>query len=151
MSRHVRLTSRLKLFNAVVTPTFLYGGGTWTLTASCESKIKTTQRRMLRWMLGAGRRKLEPEQEEPEDEPEPLEEECEQDMSHETWIECIVRTTGIVEGHLNRTGLDDWVTAARRKYWRWAGHIARRSDGRWATKLLTWQPEHGRRKRGHPL
>ena len=72
-------------------------------------------------------------------------------MSHETWIEWIVRTAGIVEGHLNRTGLDDWVTAARRKYWRWAGHIARRSDGRWATKLLTWQPEHGRRKRGHPL
>ena len=118
--RHVRLTSRLYLFNAVVTPTFLYGGGTWTLTSDREHKIRTTQRRMLRWMLGAGRRKLEPEQNELADEPEPLEAECEQHMSHETWIDWMIRTTGIVVEQLSRTGLDDWVTAARRKNWRWA-------------------------------
>ena len=51
-SRHVWLTSRLKLFNAVATPTFLYGGGTWTLTASRESKIRTTQRKIDRKSVG---------------------------------------------------------------------------------------------------
>ncbi|CAH2207571.1 jg12303 [Pararge aegeria aegeria] len=29
--------------------------------------------------------------------------------------------------------------------WQWAGHIARRSDGRWGSKLLEWQPRTGKR------
>ncbi len=32
----------------------------------------------------------------------------------------------------------------------WAGHVARRCDGRWATKALDWWPEDGHRKVGHP-
>jgi hypothetical protein len=148
--RHVRLTSRLKLFHATVTPTFLYGSGTWTLTAEMERRIQSTQRRMLRWMLGAGRRKHEPEQPEIEVELEPEEVSEETEMGHEPWLEWIIRTTGIVEAHLGRIGLDDWVTAVRRKKWRWAGHLARRDDGRWATKLLTWRPAHGHRNIGRP-
>ena len=148
--RHVRLTSRLKLFHATVTPTFLYGSGTWTLTAEMERRIQSTQRRMLRWMLGAGRRKHEPEQPEIEVELKPEEVSEETEMGHEPWLEWIIRTTGIVEAHLGRIGLDDWVTAVRRKKWRWAGHLARRDDGRWATKLLTWRPAHGHRNIGRP-
>eukprot|EP00973_Karenia_brevis_P033246 4586825-Karenia_brevis.AAC.1 len=30
--------------------------GTWTLTAERERKIRSVQRRMLRWILGTGRR-----------------------------------------------------------------------------------------------
>eukprot|EP00973_Karenia_brevis_P001490 202808-Karenia_brevis.AAC.1 len=50
---------RMKLFNATVTPCFLYGSGTWTITASCEHTISTAQRKMLRWMLGSGRKMVE--------------------------------------------------------------------------------------------
>ena len=53
---------RLKLFNAVVTPTFLYGSGAWTLRKEAEVKIRSAQRRMLRWILGAGRRPIKAEQ-----------------------------------------------------------------------------------------
>ena len=52
--RHVWLSLRLKL-SAMVAPTFLYGSGTWTLTAERTRQIQTAQRRMLRWMLGVGR------------------------------------------------------------------------------------------------
>eukprot|EP00973_Karenia_brevis_P083001 11508050-Karenia_brevis.AAC.1 len=56
----------------------------------------------------------------------------------------------MVEECQQKLGLDDWVTAARRRKWRWAGHVARRSDGRWSTSLVSWVPENGHRRRGHP-
>ena len=36
----------------------------------------------------------------------------------EPWVDWIVRTTGLVEAHLAKLGIDDWVTAIRRKKWR---------------------------------
>ena len=88
---------------------------TWTLTAEWETSIKTTQRRMLRWMLGAGTKKLETEQAESEDGPEPGEVTEDLDLGLEPWVDWIIRTTGIVEGQLGKLALDDWVTAVRRK------------------------------------
>ncbi|CAH2209543.1 jg2202 [Pararge aegeria aegeria] len=29
--------------------------------------------------------------------------------------------------------------------WQWAGHIARRTDGRWGLKVLEWRPRTGKR------
>jgi hypothetical protein len=151
--RHVRLSSRLKIFNAMVTPTFLYGSGAWTVTAERERKIRTAQRRMLRWILGSGRKPLAPSENddsEDDDISEPEEIECEADMTQESWLDWIRRTTKVAEEHLHKSGLDDWVTAVRRKKWRWAGHLARRSDGRWDRRLLTWSPLEGRQNRGRP-
>ncbi|KAI8424129.1 hypothetical protein MSG28_002725 [Choristoneura fumiferana] len=34
--------------------------------------------------------------------------------------------------------------------WQWAGHIARRTDGRWGRKLLEWRPRIGKRSVGRP-
>lgn len=34
--------------------------------------------------------------------------------------------------------------------WQWAGHIARRTDGRWGGKVLEWRPRAGGRSRGRP-
>eukprot|EP00973_Karenia_brevis_P007712 1047595-Karenia_brevis.AAC.1 len=130
------------------------------MTAAREHKIRTQQRRMLRWMLGA-RRIPNPEpiasssehssdtSSNTESEPDPIEDE-EADMDQETWIEFLRRTTYIAEDCLNRLGLDDWVIAQRRRKWRWAGHLARRDDERWSTKLLSWRPQEGRRCVGHP-
>jgi hypothetical protein len=111
--RHVRLSSRLRLFNAVVTPTFPYGSGTWTLTADRERRIRTTQRRMLRWMLGAGRRRVAANPNEDNDDvTEPEEGNIEEEISQEEWVDWIRRTTGIVEQQLRKNGLDDRCTAA---------------------------------------
>ena len=53
------LSDRLRLFESVVSPTVLYGSETWTLTAEMARLLKTTQRRMLRMILGQGRRRIE--------------------------------------------------------------------------------------------
>ena len=34
--------------------------------------------------------------------------------------------------------------------WNWAGHVARRDDGRWSTAVSTWEPEGGKRRVGRP-
>ena len=69
----------------------------------------------------------------------------------ENYVDWIRRATRIVLGELEKAGLEDWVTLQRRWKWRWAGHCARRTDGRWANEVLAWLPEQGRRNRGHPL
>ena len=81
--------------------------------------------------------------------PEPDEIEGDGDASQEAWIDWIRRTTHVAEEHFTRAGLEDWVAAVKRKHWKWAGHLARRTDGRWSSKLLEWIPV-GRRSRGHP-
>ena len=34
--------------------------------------------------------------------------------------------------------------------WRWAGHVDRMHDNRWAKRCTEWQPREGRRNRGRP-
>lgn len=34
--------------------------------------------------------------------------------------------------------------------WRWAGHVARREDGRWTKKIVQWRPRQHPRTRGRP-
>ncbi|CAH2267257.1 jg14725 [Pararge aegeria aegeria] len=34
--------------------------------------------------------------------------------------------------------------------WQWAGHLARRTDGRWGLKVLEWRPRTGKRSVGRP-
>ena len=54
-NRHYLLQSRLKLFDAVVSSTVLYGSGAWTLTAAREQKLNAAMRKMLRKIVGVGR------------------------------------------------------------------------------------------------
>ena len=51
---------RLKLFHTVVSPTVLYGCSSWVLTARRDHKLKTTQMRMIRCIIGR-KRKVESE------------------------------------------------------------------------------------------
>ena len=62
-------------------------------------------------------------------------------LSHESWVEWVKRTTHIVEEQLAKTGLDDWVTAVRRKLWRWAGHLA--TEARPAARSGCYQVQAG--------
>ena len=50
------LRHRLRLFDAVVSPTMNYASGTWTLTNDHERMIQSTQRKMLRLIIQAKRR-----------------------------------------------------------------------------------------------
>ena len=49
----------LKLFEATVTKSALYGSETWTMTSAMRRRLATTQRQMLRWMVGSWRRVLD--------------------------------------------------------------------------------------------
>ena len=56
--RRYPMKRRMKLFDAVVSGTVLYGCGAWTMTKDRERALQTTQRKMLRKILGKGRRTL---------------------------------------------------------------------------------------------
>ncbi|CAH2236078.1 jg3650 [Pararge aegeria aegeria] len=40
---------------------------------------------------------------------------------------------------IRRTGVTDTAQRVAKLKWKWAGHVARRTDGRWGTKL-EWRP-----------
>jgi len=131
------------------------------MTAEREELPRTTQRRMLRWMLGSFWKRPTISQEAPAEESsssgscsEPDEEAAptheEEKMDEETWVQWMQRCTHTVEGHWARTALDDWSVAQRRREWRLAGHTARRDDNRWSETLLGWEPPVSNRERGHP-
>ena len=68
-SKHYDLYDRLRLCDSIVSPAFLYGSSCWTLTRQAEHFIIRTQRRMLRMILGASRRRVETKKVQNEKEP----------------------------------------------------------------------------------
>ncbi|CAH2230469.1 jg23194 [Pararge aegeria aegeria] len=49
-----------------------------------------------------------------------------------------------------RTRVADIGQRVAKLKWQWAGHIARRTDGRWGLKVLEWQPRTGEISVGRP-
>ncbi|CAH2239535.1 jg21539 [Pararge aegeria aegeria] len=43
-----------------------------------------------------------------------------------------------------RTRVTDIAQLVAKLKWQWAGHIARRNDGRWGLKMLEWRPRTGK-------
>ncbi|CAE8606069.1 unnamed protein product [Polarella glacialis] len=149
------LGHRLRLFSARVTPSVLYGSGCWTMNTDRESTLRTAQRKMLRMMMASGRRLVttdviavagsSAEEEQVGDELE-----SGQTVEEEDWVTWITRVTHFAENQLRKIGVKDWVAAQREKKWQWAGHVARRTDGRWSTMLAAWTPEGEVRRQGRP-
>ena len=52
---------------------------------------------------------------------------------------------------LQRANVVDWVEEQRRRKRRWAGHVARRDDGRWTARMLDWAPVARSRRVGRPM
>ncbi|CAH2209453.1 jg75 [Pararge aegeria aegeria] len=52
------------------------------------------------------------------------------------------------EGIRRRTRVTDIAQRVAKLKWQWAGHIARRTDGRWGSTVLEWQPHAGKRSVG---
>ena len=128
------------------------------MTADRARRLRSAQRRMLRKILGMSRLLVAPSDQakenetssdstETDDELEEWQEDAE--FCLEDWVDWIIRTTHLAEASCVKAKVQDWVQQQRRKYWRWAGHVARRSDGRWSTLLLDWVPV-GSRAQGRP-
>ncbi|CAH2207480.1 jg12778, partial [Pararge aegeria aegeria] len=49
-----------------------------------------------------------------------------------------------------RTRVTDIAQRVTKLKWQWAGHIARRTDGRSVLKVLEWRPRTGKRSGGRP-
>ena len=120
-------------------------------------------------MLAEGRRKIEEttaakagareddsSSEESEEEEEEEEEQEEQGgeveaADLEPWHVWIQRVTGHAMKEMEKAGVEEWTKAVRKRIWWLAGHIARRTDGRWSTSLLDRTPAAGARRVGHQL
>ena len=70
----------------------------------------------------------------------------------ESWVEWIKRVTREAELERDKYGIKSWEAQFRLRKLRWAGHVARLPNERWAKVLLVWQLADGthRRVRGHP-
>ena len=159
------LIHRLRLFNAVVTPSVMYGAGCWTMTGERERKLRTAQRKMLRKMLRMGRKvarqHIDEEAErdstsrsettEPSTEMDEEDEGEDEKKEEETWVEWMIRTARAASCAMQKANVPDWVQEQKRRKWRWAGHVARRTDMRWSTFMLGWVPvKRGARPVGRP-
>ena len=169
------LKCRLRLFDSVVTPTVLYGCSSWTFSVAMNQKLQTTQRRMLRMILGVGRRRTKRVCEVDADENDhsgststssssssssrascssssPPNNGSEQSSSIsntiEPWIDWIKRATAQVEHHMAELNMDSWGITWRRNIWRYAARLAGMPKDRWAVKATTWNAEDCRRARG---
>ncbi len=47
-----------------------------------------------------------------------------------------------------QTKVEDILMTIKNKKWIWGGHIMRRRDNRWTTRVTEWQPRNGRRNQG---
>ena len=46
--------------------------------------------------------------------------------------------------------IDDWVTAVRKRQWKWASKVTQHHVQRWTVRILQWQPNEGVRQVGRP-
>jgi hypothetical protein len=131
LDRDIPVKHRLKLFDAVITPTMLYSSGTWVMTIERQRRLRTTQRRMLRMMLSSKRKYKDNER------------------TVEDYVEWIQRATREVEATMAVYGIQDWVGQQRLRLWQWAGKVARMRDSRWTHEILHWELL-GSRPQGRP-
>ena len=125
-SKHYSLNDRLRLFTAVITPTVLYGCECWTMTKLMENALKRSQRKMLRMILGHGRRRIatataaEPDssgedvQSNASNSVKPVDEPAEDPRDElEPWVDWIKRITRNVEERLKQLEMRTWIQEAR--------------------------------------
>ena len=152
------LRCRLRLFEATVGAAVLYGCEAWTLKLDQQKRLRTTQRKMLRAILGMKRRVVQREGEDGNtDGTETASNDTdttEDDL--EAWSDSLKRTTRTAEDRLTAANQEEWVVCWRRRQWRWAGKLAGTNMNKWLQHAFRWcLPVHGRRgvyrAQGRPL
>jgi len=157
------LSSRLRLFDGTVTPTVMYGSAAWTLTKDMSMKLRRTQRRMLRLVVGTTRRRERPKQMDKKHDGSTMSTMCNTHGDEDTfdvsmlmttpendvlepWQDFLRRSNQIAETHARRSGIEEWTTRYLRKKWRWASRIAGHSRDRWTKLATSWEPEFDERR-----
>ena len=139
-NKKYRLADRMRLFEAVVTSTMLYGCETWTLRVEQQRRLGVVQRKMIRMIMGAKRRRLDivlpdgacplPSSSTPED----------SDAILEPWPDFLRRAARMAEEQLSRAGLEERSTTWRRRQAKWAADLQGRHAHKWAGIATAWQP-----------
>ena len=128
--RHVSVKSRLKLYEATVTPTVLYGLAACPLTERQRERLDVIQRRMLRSIVGWAR------------------------SAAEDWSDTMRRMRDKVDRALRQFPCIPWSMRIAKHQQRLAAHIAKHCNS-WAAKAVRWQPAAtipgAFRSRGRPL
>ena len=113
--REYPLSSRMRLFNSIITPSVLYGCGAWTMTAEREALLRTAQRKMLRRVLASGRRRIEPSTASSTSYESAAEESDDDECQIESWVDWVKRVTTESQHHFLLAGGQDWVQEQRRR------------------------------------
>ena len=116
-NKKYRLKDRLRLFDAVITSTVTYGCETWVLKTDQQRRLRTTQRKMLRMVLNAKRRRVAPKESSStssadETEVNEEQEEKEEDVM-ESWADFLKRTAKWTEEQLKAAGQKEWLATWR--------------------------------------
>ena len=125
--RGASLNQRLRVFNAVMGRSFLWGAESWTLTVAEKLKVRGVERSMLRRFAGPRR------------------------ATGEDWVSWVRRATKKATEAAERAGLKSWVFQHACAKWRWAGHVARMEEYRpesWAVKTTFWRSSAWRAENG---
>ena len=142
------MSDRLRLFESVISPTVLYGSETWTLTAEMARLLKTTQRRMLRTILGQGRRMIQRSQQTASDDHRSEDSAEDSATMHddedvlEPWVDWIRRVTHSVEYRMEKLKIKPWIEQARKRKWRFAAELySGNGERKWSHIALEWNPQ----------
>ena len=127
----IPLNLRLKLFHSVVTPSAMYGCGSWVMTGTRKATLQSTHLKMLRAIL-AQKRVLD------------------SDGVLEPWVDWAQRSSRDARHAIQQLNIPDWTTELHAKLVSWRRRLSNMDSQRWARKVLEWRPI-GRRSRGHPL
>ena len=124
------------------------------MTKTMENALKRTQRKMLRMILGHGRRRAQPNAAEPESSGEDVQSNASNTVKPEAdppedprdelepWVDWIKRVTHDVEERLKQPGMRSWTEEARLRKWKWAQKLFTREQlDRWSVKALHWNPQ----------
>ena len=68
----------------------------------------------------------------------------------EDWLPWFRRATREAEKARRDHHIVDWIDEVARRNFQWAGHVVRRTDGRWSKLLLQWSVS-GCRQQGRPV
>ena len=134
--KRFRLHDRLRLFAAVVTPSVLYGCETWTLRVDQQKRLKVVQRKMLRMVINAKRRRLNDTEQADNDSDDT--EMVDPDL--ESWPEFLRRTAEWTEEQLKQAGQREWLQVWRQRQWKWACALQSRHSHEWCAIATAWKP-----------
>lgn len=121
-NRHLILNSeistslRVKYFDAVITPTILFGLATLPLTATQQKRIWAIQRKMLRKLVGWRR------------------------IADEPWQDTMRRMKYRVEHAQRGYFVESWELRWKRNQWRYAVHLANLPGSSWAKLHVLYHP-----------